>query len=274
MKYARGFLMAWGNFTAIPCPYRKWHEEARRGMLCMLPLVGAVLGCAVAVLWALLDFIGAPAVLTGAMVTAAYFMMTGFIHIDGFMDCSDAIMSRRPDMAERQRILKDPSVGAFAVVSVGVMAMLFAASMITLGSDFFVDVACVLPAIFAVSRALASDAVMRYPVMGTSQYSDMRREGAGASAGERAVLWLTGAGSMLALYFLAYIWGGCFEGVDSGGAIFYFGSVAAAAVAEVAAGYSDRRQLGGMSGDVSGHMLVTGEAAGVLAAALLYVVCR
>ena len=40
------------------------------------------------------------------------------------------------------------------------------------------------------------------------------------------------------------------------------------------AGDSDRRQLGGMSGDVSGHMLVTGEAVGVLAAALLYVVCR
>ena len=35
MKYIRGFLMAWGCFCRIPCPYRKWNEDDRYAMLNM-----------------------------------------------------------------------------------------------------------------------------------------------------------------------------------------------------------------------------------------------
>ena len=47
------------------------------------------------------------------------------------MDCNDAIMSRRP-LEERQRILKDSTVGAFAVVTV-----VFALGMVC--GDVFCD---------------------------------------------------------------------------------------------------------------------------------------
>ena len=44
MKYIRGFLMAWGCFCRIPCPYRKWNEDDRYAMLNMFPFVGLLLG--------------------------------------------------------------------------------------------------------------------------------------------------------------------------------------------------------------------------------------
>lgn len=281
MKYIRGFFMAWGNFMALPCPYRKWHEEARRAMLCMLPLMGLLMGSITAVLLFVLEVLGAPPLLTGVLLTAAYFMMTGFIHVDGFMDCSDAIMSRRPDMAERQRILKDPAVGAFAVVAVCMMFMIFAASMVTLAGKTSVQGIFVIPVIFAVSRALAADAVMRYPVMGTSQYSDMKDRGGDMTIAERLILCLVGILPIIVIYQLAVrifaggsggaIGGAGVIGVmgDPGGLIVYFGSVAAVLIAETIACHNDRKQLGGMNGDVSGHMIVTGETAGLLAAALL-----
>ena len=39
-----GFFMAWGMFLAIPCPLRRWNEEAREQMLLWLPGVGLIVG--------------------------------------------------------------------------------------------------------------------------------------------------------------------------------------------------------------------------------------
>ena len=175
-KYIRGFLMAWGNFSAIPCPYHKWHDESRKAMLCMLPVVGIMLSVIVCIAWWVLDLIGVPAILTGAVLTALYFMANGFIHLDGFMDCSDAILSRRPELEERQRILKASDVGAFAVISVMIMSIIFAASMMTLAEDFSLEKAAVMIVIMVISRGMAADHVGRKPAMKTSQYADLGAE--------------------------------------------------------------------------------------------------
>ena len=44
MRYIKGFLMAWGCFCRIPCPYRDWEEDNRYAMLNMFPLIGTALG--------------------------------------------------------------------------------------------------------------------------------------------------------------------------------------------------------------------------------------
>ena len=58
MKYVRGFLMAWGMFCWIPCPYKEWRMEDRKAQLVMLPLVGALIGVCVCLCWWLLSLIG------------------------------------------------------------------------------------------------------------------------------------------------------------------------------------------------------------------------
>ncbi len=264
MKYARGFLMAWGNFTAIPCPYGKWHESSRSGMLCMLPLVGTCLGVITAAVMALLEYISAPPLLTGAVVTAAYFLCTGFIHLDGFMDCSDAVMSRRPELEERQRILKDPSAGAFAVISVVIMLMVFAACMVTLAAEFSAAAAFLPPVIFTVSRGVASGAVIRHPAMGKSQYADLGAKGGRFQAAELAALAVACLLPVFACCVISVLLTG-----DMRLLMLLLMPALAAAAAAAVTGRNDRKQLGGMNGDIGGHMIVMGEAAGMLAAALL-----
>lgn len=264
MKYVRGFMMAWGNFTAVPCPYRQWREEDRRAMLCMLPLVGLIMGGLTAALWVLLDFMQVPPILTGVILTSGYFMSTGFIHLDGFMDCSDAIMSRRPELEDRQRILKDSAVGAFAVIAVCVMFMVFAASMIAMAEEFTSAKAGVLPVMFALSRGLAADGVLRFPAMDVSGYSSMAGQGKQISVVESAVYVFTAA-----LPIVIFIVSVSPAAGQASGLITLAGAVVTTMASGIITCYRDRKQLGGMNGDIAGHMIVMSEAAGVFAAALL-----
>lgn len=272
-KYIRGFLMAWGNFSAVPCPYHKWHDESRKAMLAMLPLVGMMLAVIVCVAWWLLDLIGVHPILIGAVLTALYFIANGFIHLDGFMDCSDAILSRRPELEERQRILKASDVGAFAVISVMLMSIIFAASMMTLAEGFSLQRASMIVVIMIVSRAFGADAVLRKPPMKTSQYIDLDKEAEitlepdankKKKAREQGALSLVLIIPLLAIYHIS---SELSAGVEF--SICHIAVICIVALAAGGAGAYARKQLGGMNGDIAGYMIVMSETIGVLSAAIL-----
>lgn len=272
-KYIRGFLMAWGNFSAIPCPYHKWHDESRKAMLSMLPAVGMMLAVVVCIAWWVLGLIGVPSILMGAILTGIYFCANGFIHLDGFMDCSDAILSRRPELEERQRILKASDVGAFAVISLMLMFIIFAASMMILAEEFDLEKAAALIVTMVISRGMAADHVSRKPAMKTSQYADLGAEiGEGLSsedkkklnAREQGVLNLVIVIVVLALPLIVK------HGEDPVDFwVLFAGTAFTTLIAAALAGKYAIKQLGGMNGDIAGYMVVMSETIGVLAAAIL-----
>lgn len=114
-SYLHAYAMAESMFCYIPSPFRVWDEEARPKMLLFLPLVGLKIG----IVWFLLSYLcrvlALPGMITGAALCAYPYIVTGFIHLDGFMDVTDAVRSCR-DQARRLEILKDSHVGSFAVV--------------------------------------------------------------------------------------------------------------------------------------------------------------
>ena len=122
------FFMAWGMFLSIPCPAKIWDEKARPWQLVYLPLVGLLVGAIWALAAYLMGLFGRLPAVCAAILAALPFLLTGFIHLDGFMDCCDAILSRR-DLATRQKILKDSRVGAFAVVSAVLLFLLSFAAL-------------------------------------------------------------------------------------------------------------------------------------------------
>lgn len=273
--------MAWGCFCWIPCPYKKWNDDDRTAMVAMLPLVGTGLALVTGIVWVLIGLLSGSAVLSGAVVTAAYFVMTGFIHLDGFMDVCDAVMPRHPVMEERIRILKDPHTGSFAAVSMALTFLVFAGSAATLSAlPGFGPL--VMIAVMTTSRCMSAVSVISCRPMGTSQYAttDFGEDSKGRSF----------AKFLPALIITALVLAGCvllcvkaphlFDFVP--GMAKYlahaFGESAAWQVPESAAvcavtaliiGAIDRRALGGMNGDISGHMITSGEMAGMLAAAIL-----
>lgn len=89
-RWFTGFMMSWGMFLAIPCPCRIWNEKARPHMVACLPLTGGVVGLVWAALAWLLQRLGCPAPLRAVLLAAAPWLVTGFLHLDGYMDVCDA----------------------------------------------------------------------------------------------------------------------------------------------------------------------------------------
>lgn len=265
MKYIRGFLMAWGMFCWIPCPYKEWREEDRLAQIGMFPLVGTFIGVIICACWWLLSYIGAGAFITGCLLTGLYFLLTGFIHLDGFMDCSDAVMPRHPQMEERRRILKDSHVGAFAVICLVLMLIVFAGSMIQIAGEWSLKSCILLILVFTTSRVMSAIEVILNPPMDTSQYSAVSNA---KSPG-------TFRNTIPAFIIMAIVLGAA-ELIMSGGAWWsliaeLYSNIVFVVVVLVEAfvARSDIKKLGGMSGDISGHMITIGEMLGVLTLALI-----
>ncbi|MBQ8562655.1 MAG: adenosylcobinamide-GDP ribazoletransferase [Firmicutes bacterium] len=255
MKLITGFFMAWGNFLTLPCPLKLWDSNLKNYMLGFLPSVGLIIGLIWGGACILLMMLNIPFLVMAFLMTFIPFGLCGFLHLDGFMDCCDAIMSRRP-LEDRQRILKDSHTGAFAVVSLAFLLLGYYAFMsqaLSMGVDFFS--LCLIP---VVSRGVSGMNVLLRTPMGTSQYA----HGGGASADgqkKKAVLIIV---IQLALYCGT---GLLLTGAPSDAAI-VLGAVALGALIAIIYG---KRQLGGMNGDIAGYGIVWGELLGVLAMALV-----
>ena len=235
--WLHAFFMAWGMFLAVPCPYKKWDEKALDKMLVFLPVMGLIVGG----VWALAAYLtslilGYPrAGIIAAILMAVPWITTGFIHLDGFMDVCDAALSRR-DLETRQKILKDPHTGSFAVISLGLLIVF---SIMVLASWWYSAAKLIPLALIPVStRACAGIAVLTLKPMSTSQYSRKRDK--------RLIIPLC---VMLAAAIALPV---------------VFMRLSGVAPAAAAIGYwlfclYGKRQLGGMNGDISGFALTLGE---------------
>ena len=248
-KYFTGFFMSWGMFTSIPCPLKIWDEEARGEMLACFPLTGFVVG----ILWALAVFITGkiPAVFRAFITALIPWLLTGFMHLDGYMDVCDAVLSRR-DLETRQKILKDSRVGAFAVICV----ILLITGCICACAGIFTETAgafdlCKLTnfvLIPVVSRCAASLCIMNFKPMGTSQYSGRTYE--------KRLMVLPAL--CLCLCFVIPV-------IFKGSVFVPAGTLAVYLVCALFA----KKDLDGMNGDISGFAQTLAEAGGL--AAMMFV---
>ena len=238
-RFWNAFCMCYSMFTALPCPYRPWDEDARDMMLVCLPIVGALLG----LLWAALGALGMAllaSALRAALIAALPWLLTGFIHLDGYMDTCDAILSWRP-LEQRLRILKDVHTGAFAVVGLGLLMMFnYAAACglewIDLKALLFVPV---------ISRCGSAFCVLTLKPIGHSEYA--KTEGKSAQRLAVFVMWLV-------CVIACAVW---LKGAAL--ALLIETAVYAAAMAWAC------RTLRGVSGDVAGFALSASECAALIA---------
>ncbi len=260
MRFITAFFMAWGNFITLPCPSRKWDGKLKNLMLAMLPSVGLVVGALFFALMLVCEKARIPDMVTAVIAEFYMFYIHGFMHLDGFMDCTDAIMSRR-DLEERQRIMKDPTVGSFAVVMVAFLLIGWFASFYTFASTYWTMIFAVA-LVPMISRAAAGYQVLSYKPIGHSQYvEDYEEENRGRC---RIVLLVQEAVYLLAYYLLiCYVVRMPADFLNRMWWVHFATGFAASL-----AGSHARKQLGGMSGDIAGYSIIWGELAGVLAAAI------
>ncbi len=247
-KCFRACMMCMSMFCAIPCPWKGWDEDARPLMTLFLPVVGLFIG----LIWALAAYasarLGLPSLVRGALLCACPFLLTGGMHMDGFLDVTDAVKSWR-DLDERRRILKDPNVGSFAVIA-GVLLVVAQLALLASARDAASPFTLTLIAV--VSRTVAGLCVTVLRPLNTSEYAGTYRRGVKRS--HVAVF----AAVLVCVTALGFVLLGRY-------------GFAAPAVILGYLWYLRRgfRSLDGMSGDISGYALTFGELCGVAVYALL-----
>ncbi len=243
MKILGSLVIAFSMYSRIPMPRMEWTRERMEYALCFFPLVGLVQGLLLCLLFPLAQWLGGgQAFLQSVCGTVLPLLLTGGIHMDGFLDVSDA-RSSFGDAQKKLEILKDPHIGAFAVIRCGMYLLLY------LGIFSMID-RSMLPAVGAVyvaERALSGWSVVSFP--------KAKKDGLAASfaggARKRAV------GVCTAVYLL---WSLCIFWRTMGLLAACAGALAAAAMF---AWYKRMavREFGGVTGDLAGYFLQTAELA-------------
>ena len=115
LKPAESFLIAISMYSIIPVPAKEWRKENMAAAICFLPVVGILVG-AVLFLWQLLCVgLGIETVIFASVAAIIPVILTGGIHMDGFMDTADALGSHK-SREEKLAIMKDSHAGAFAIL--------------------------------------------------------------------------------------------------------------------------------------------------------------
>jgi len=245
-----GFYMALGMFTAIPMPFHYWNEKRTSMMITVYPLLGLIVGGLWWLVTILLLTLSVPYMLTVAVLTTAPFFVAGFIHLDGYMDTSDALLSYRP-IEDKLRILKDPNVGAFAVVMLAILLMMQFGAVYTIvgGGQYLL----LIMGIMVVSRCCSSLCIFNFPHNPGSNYAPLLTQGIGW--GHKMFVLLT---AIMA------------TGLSFG----YAGYVGMIVLGTVFIGYflamlKAYRGFKGVSGDLLGFALVISECCGLIALAVM-----
>ncbi|MBI4213041.1 MAG: adenosylcobinamide-GDP ribazoletransferase [Chloroflexi bacterium] len=166
-----GFLVALQFLTRIRSPVRRPIAEADLGRSSRwFPLVGAVIGCIVATLDALLAPVATPE-LRAIAVVIALAIVTGALHLDGLMDSCDGLFAfTSPE--RRLEIMRDSRVGSFAVVGAATSLLLKYSAVLALpGEQRFGALIC----LGAASRWAMVFAAARYPSARSSGLSHALR---------------------------------------------------------------------------------------------------
>ena len=239
--YALG--MCQSMFCALPFPWHGWEEKARDRMLLCLPLIGLEIGL---IWWGLLwicDWFGLPQAIRAMVLTAAPYLLTGFMHLDGFMDVTDAVRSYR-SLERRREILKDSHVGSFAVIGVVLVILCQFSAFVSLYPGMRMTVLILIP---VVSRCCSVIAIQLLPPMATSQYAQRQPH---VAAPLVMLLAAIGCGFWMRTKF----------------GLTLLGCVAGFCLA-LLRGYGS---LKGMNGDITGYCLTIGELTALVTQAVLY----
>lgn len=255
MRWLYSCIIAVSMYSKVPVPQVEWTDENMRHVMGCFPVTGLIAGLAEGLwlylalkLWGLSQ---ACAVLVGIALPV---MITGGIHMDGFLDTMDAIHSYG-DREKKLGILKDPHVGAFAVISEAVYLLLYGGALWECTEGILKSAeplkACLFPAVFMVTeRAFSGLSVVSFP--------SAKKDGLAASFSQKArkrtdrvllLLWLAAA------LVLAFFLGGNGFGLRAvsiaGAQLLVFGWYYRMAV----------KEFGGVTGDLAGWFLQTGELA-------------
>ncbi len=233
-------VIAFSMYSRIPMPRVEWTENGIKYALCFFPLVGVAIGAVMTGFSRLAQRSGLGILAYACMGTAIPILLTGGIHMDGFLDTADALGSCQP--AKRKlEIMKDPHTGAFSVIGCGVYLMIYLAVFSELETRMFPAAA----GVYVLERALSGWSVVSFPKAKKDGLASVFANRAHKRTVQAAmVVW-----GLSAAVFLIRAGGGA-----AGGLAVLFSLVLLAGYRRMAL-----QEFGGMTGDLAGYFLQMSE---------------
>ncbi len=156
MKIFRYLAVSFSLYSKIPMPRFTWREDDMAHSLMFFPLVGAVIAALIYVLNRAPALAALPVALRIILTILIPVAVTGGFHLDGFMDTEDALCSFASG-EKKLEILKDPHIGAFAVISLVKYLLIYAAAVtaILLSEKSGTSQVLILGMTFVISRSLS-----------------------------------------------------------------------------------------------------------------------
>ena len=241
MSIINSFFIALSMYSRIPVPRVDWEKENMRYAMCFFPMIGVVIGAVMYLAGWLLDKTSVGGLFRGVVFTLIPIMITGGIHMDGFMDTMDALGSWG-DREKKLEILKDSHAGAFAILGMGCYLMW----SVAVWSELPAEVLRVCGVSFVLSRALSGFSVVTFPAARNSGLLKMFQDGA-----QKKVVRIT-----MCLYVAAAV---IMMAVMNAQAM--TGAVTGVMIAFLYYIVVSRKQFGGVTGDLAGFFLETAELA-------------
>lgn len=249
MPLVKACIIALGTYSKLPVPYFEWKEEDMRYSICFFPLAGVLAGAAQ---WLWLWFCnkyGTGDMAKAAAVIIINILITGGIHIDGYMDTMDALHSYQP-AGRKLEILKDAHIGAFAVIMFAAYVMVY----IGVIPEISYNIIPLFASTFVFSRILSGLSVV--------MFKSAKKEGMLYAFSKSAQRKTVCAVLVIELLFAAAV-------------LFYFYNIKAAVVIGVMLAvfvyyrYKSYKEFGGITGDIAGWFLCLCEMAGTIACAFI-----
>ena len=219
-------------------------------VLPVLPAVGAGVGLAAGLVFAIVRGVAGPGWLAGVLAVGAAVLITRALHEDGLADTADGLGPHGLEAPRRLEIMRDSRNGTFGVLALALTVLIKVACLAQFSGSTGL---AVLIAAHALSRA-----VIAYPLLA---FSPVHMDGLCAQAGKPTDndVWLT-VGIGAALAFLLLLGKGFFVAI--------LAPLAAIASAWFAARWIAAR-IGGYTGDTLGAVQQKAETVFLIVAALM-----
>lgn len=235
MNLLQSMIIAFSMYSKIPMPRVEWQEKNMKYAMCFFPLIGAVIGTCVLVIGNLLSAGTFGKLFMAAVMTLLPILITGGIHMDGFLDTMDALSSYG-DREKKLAILKDSHAGAFAVLGMGCYLVWNVAVWSEARAEMLPVIACG----YVLSRAFSGLSVVTFPAARNSGLVKTFQDGAHKRRVRIVMICWIAAVSLLMLYLDRK------TGITA---------VLCAVIVFLYYRRICRKQFGGITGDLAGYFL-------------------
>lgn len=229
-------LIALSTYSVIPMPQCDWSPKNTQYAICFFPAVGIFCGAALALWYLLCQALGIGPLFFSLVAVCLPLLLTGGIHMDGYMDTVDALASHQT-RERKLEILKDSCSGAFAVIYCGIYLLLSAGLLHELYAGGHIWV--LLP-MYCASRALSALCAVTMPNARKAGMlcSFLEHAKTKQAAAAMVAVFLVAAAAMLLISPLPGLFG-----------------ILAALIAMLLYRRMAKKQFGGATGDTAGFFL-------------------